>query len=240
MNSERVPIDQMQPQAVTQALEEVLRSLLSQLQGSERPRVLLSACLAGEAVRYDGADKHLGQALVQLQQYLQLSSYCPEMAAGMGVPRAPIQWVETAAGERQLQRVDTPHIRAEAPLRTAVSDFINTGPQPLSAILKARSPSCGANTAALLSEQGELVEHIDGLFTAALRAAHPQLAIVDESYFESSVAVYWFILGHYLAGRDDLSEPFRRFWPGSLASFLSVEPATRQQALVTLIAMENP
>lgn len=56
-----------------------------------QPIVGVSACLNGEQVRYDGT--HKLQPLIQayLQPFVELDMICPEVSAGLGVPRAPIR-----------------------------------------------------------------------------------------------------------------------------------------------------
>ncbi len=55
-------------------------------------RVLVSACLMGKPVRYDGAvmvfNNHI---LKQWQQEERVISFCPEVAAGLTVPRPPAE-----------------------------------------------------------------------------------------------------------------------------------------------------
>ncbi|OBZ92848.1 purine nucleoside phosphorylase [Pararhizobium polonicum] len=59
-------------------------------------KILISACLMGHAVRYDGQAKPLVHpALDRWRQEGRLVTICPEMSAGMPVPRLP---AEIAAG----------------------------------------------------------------------------------------------------------------------------------------------
>jgi len=59
-------------------------------------KILVSACLMGQAVRYDGKAKPLlHPALERWQREGRLVTICPEMSAGMKVPRPP---AEIAAG----------------------------------------------------------------------------------------------------------------------------------------------
>lgn len=51
-------------------------------------RVLVSACLLGERVRYDGRDARASSPI--LTRWLaegRVVPFCPEVAAGLGVPR---------------------------------------------------------------------------------------------------------------------------------------------------------
>ncbi len=62
------------------------------------PKILVSACLMGQAVRYDGAAKPLHHpALERWKAQGRLVAICPEMTAGMPVPRPPAE-IEKGAG----------------------------------------------------------------------------------------------------------------------------------------------
>lgn len=55
-----------------------------------QPIVGVSACLLGDLVRYDGKDQRSSFLQEQLSPYLHWRPFCPEVAAGMGVPRPTI------------------------------------------------------------------------------------------------------------------------------------------------------
>ncbi len=58
--------------------------------------ILISACLLGHAVRYDGKGKPLHHpAIERWRDDGRLVTICPEMAGGMPVPRPPAE-TETA------------------------------------------------------------------------------------------------------------------------------------------------
>ncbi|MDH5661345.1 MAG: DUF523 domain-containing protein, partial [Gammaproteobacteria bacterium] len=59
-----------------------------------KSKIAVSSCLLGEAVRYDGTDKHVEYITQKLAHEYTLISLCPEMAVGMGVPRPPIHLVD--------------------------------------------------------------------------------------------------------------------------------------------------
>lgn len=113
-------------------------------------KILVSACLLGDPVRYDGNSKALdAETLQQLQVQERVIGYCPEVGGGLPVPRpaAEIQQGDGAAvivGEAQVQTRDG----------TDVSEFFLAGAvQALAlcreheikvAVLTERSPSCGS------------------------------------------------------------------------------------------------
>lgn len=55
-------------------------------------RILISACLLGQPVRYDGKGKSLAHPLIEKWKGEgRLVSLCPELAGGMKVPRPPAE-----------------------------------------------------------------------------------------------------------------------------------------------------
>ena len=55
-------------------------------------RILVSACLMGQKVRYDGGAKTLVHVqLAKWDDTGQLIPFCPELAGGMEVPRLPAE-----------------------------------------------------------------------------------------------------------------------------------------------------
>lgn len=62
-------------------------------------KILISACLLGHAVRYDGKGKLLSHpAIERWKNEGRLVSICPEMAGGMPVPRPPAEIESGASG----------------------------------------------------------------------------------------------------------------------------------------------
>lgn len=140
----------------------------------QRPRVGVSACLAGMRVRYDG-DTRLSAALAPLKDKLELFLFCPEVAIGLGVPRPPIQIVEIN-GKRRVTGVAAPHTDVTDALRALVDQL----PDDLCGfILKARSPSCATGSAPVYRD-GRQFDTDDGAFAAALRERFPELPLIDE------------------------------------------------------------
>lgn len=66
-------------------------------------KILVSACLLGHAVRYDGKGKPLAHPLLERwRQEGRVVTICPEMAAGMPVPRPPAEIENGMCGEDVL------------------------------------------------------------------------------------------------------------------------------------------
>ncbi|WP_321934594.1 DUF523 domain-containing protein [Paraburkholderia sp. J8-2] len=66
-------------------------------------RILVSACLLGNPVRYNGSAKTVAHALIeQWQREGCLVPVCPEVAGGFGVPRPPAEIAHGALGTAVL------------------------------------------------------------------------------------------------------------------------------------------
>ncbi|MDG3041696.1 DUF523 domain-containing protein [Roseicyclus marinus] len=62
-------------------------------------RILVSACLLGQPVRYDGRGKGVASdILARWRAEGRLVAICPELAGGFGVPRPPAEIAPGAAG----------------------------------------------------------------------------------------------------------------------------------------------
>ncbi|SCX17485.1 DUF523 domain-containing protein [Agrobacterium rosae] len=62
-------------------------------------KILISACLLGHAVRYDGKGKPMSHpAIERWKAEGRLVTICPEMAGGMAVPRPPAEIEKNASG----------------------------------------------------------------------------------------------------------------------------------------------
>lgn len=100
-------------------------------------RLVVSACLLGEPVRYDGESKPCAE-VIELTKKNQVCPVCPERAAGLSCPRPPAEQV----GERVLLKGGTDVTRAFADGARAECAAAQRAEVPL-AVLKAKSPSCG-------------------------------------------------------------------------------------------------
>ena len=112
------------------------------------PKVLVSRCLLGHRVRYDGGASGPYAQLAQWQAEGRVIALCPEVAGGLPTPRAAAeipggQGVEVLAGKAAVITTEGEDV-TEA--------FVSGAQQALAlverhgiriAILKANSPSCG-------------------------------------------------------------------------------------------------
>jgi uncharacterized protein YbbK (DUF523 family) len=111
-------------------------------------KILVSRCLLGQRVRYDGGAHGPFTVLERWQQEGRIVPLCPEVAGGLPTPRAP---AEIAGGQGALV------LDGQLPVLTVDGEdvtaaFVDGAEQALAlvaqhgirlALLKARSPSCG-------------------------------------------------------------------------------------------------
>ena len=145
----------------------------------ERINIAVSSCLLGEAVRYDGTDKHMRVITEQLGNKYNLISLCPEMAIGMGVPRAPVHLMDTAAGI-QVTGVDNPTTNVTSLLVNYANDVVKNNVEICGYIFKKHSPSCGTKNVKVMNSNGDYERRGQGLYAATIMAALPLLPVIDE------------------------------------------------------------
>ena len=116
-------------------------------------KVAISACLLGEACRYDGRDNR-NDALLEALGDVQLVPFCPEDDA-FGTPRPTMDLVETGNGVRALSNATGEDL--SEPVMTYAKAFFDRHPDIALFVGKDRSPSCGVCSARCYSEERELL-----------------------------------------------------------------------------------
>lgn len=130
----------------------------------KRPGILVSACLLGAYCRYNGERKKM-EGIERLMERAELIPVCPEILGGLPTPRPPAERVGNRVMNREGADVTEAYQRgAEETLRLAELFGAHL------ALLKERSPSCGAGKIYDGSFQGRIVDG-SGV-TAELLAAH--------------------------------------------------------------------
>jgi len=153
---------------------------------SDRPRIGISACLLGERVRYDGGDKRDAWLVGILGPRVEWVAVCPEVEAGLGTPREPMD-----LGRRPDGRIVLITDRVRDDLTDTMASYAAREVDALAAsrldgyVLKAGSPSCGLDVAvhALPGDPASRPAGGDramGLFAAALTSRFPDLPVADE------------------------------------------------------------
>ena len=106
----------------------------------QKEKLLISACLIGENVRYDGKN-NLIKELDKLNEEYELISVCPEVLGGMVVPRIPSEIVSKSPLKVQNEYgIDTTVFFTDGAMQTL---YICQKYNIRKALLKSKSPSCG-------------------------------------------------------------------------------------------------
>ena len=142
-------------------------------------KVGISACLLGQEVRFDGGHKRSSFCERDLGAHFEYHPVCPEMAIGLGAPRAAIRLVKRH-GEVRAEASNgsfdvTERLIAFSEQKARQLDFIS------GYILCAKSPSCGMERVRIYgaNNEGSAKEGI-GLFAKALMEANPLLPVEED------------------------------------------------------------
>lgn len=136
-------------------------------------KVLVSACLLGENCKYNGRNNY-NSAVVDFVKDKDVLPICPEMMAGMGCPRTPIEIVDGVLMDRNGNNVD-------ASMREAVAQAMEMIRKEdiQCAVLQSRSPTCGVNQIYDGSFSGKLIKG-SGFLAQALKAAGYQVVDAED------------------------------------------------------------
>ena len=102
-------------------------------------KIIVSACLLGENCKYDGGN-NLNASVMAYIRDKEVIPVCPEVMAGLGCPRTPIEIVNGVVMDSNGNSVD-------AAIRDAVEKALEqiAGEEISCAVLQSRSPTCGVN-----------------------------------------------------------------------------------------------
>lgn len=144
-------------------------------------KIGVSACLAGHRVRYDGKDQRNPLIEHELAPRFELVPICPEVGAGMAVPRHPIQIMQGRAGVRVCEVDHHAHDVTQQLRCYAQRVIAELGSELSGFVFKSRSPNCGIDDTPWFDEDGlQQLSVGAGLFAGMLMEQFPQLPVVDE------------------------------------------------------------
>lgn len=173
---------------------------------NDKPLVGVSRCLLGDAVRYDGQSKLDLIVIEQLSKIFELIPVCPEVEAGLPVPRPPVLLSGSIDNPRLTGRNDpqldiTDIMQAYCQRRTAQLDDL------AGFIFKSRSPSCGLNSTPVFIDGQCVTETGRGVFSNALIKACPKLPVIEDTQLEDPEQLQDFIhaVKHGRRGRNQFT-----------------------------------
>ena len=145
-----------------------------------KPRIVISRCLGYEACRYNGEMIDVSWR-DKLEELANVITFCPEVAAGLGVPRKPINLFKVE-GEVHVVQEGTELIFTDA-LEKASDDFLSNAGEVDGFILKSKSPSCGLGTTKIVF--GDSHYFSSGVFARKATEKYLDSSFTDESTIEN-------------------------------------------------------
>ena len=140
-------------------------------------KIIVSACLLGLRVRYDGKSKPASYVRDVLGSRFRLIGVCPETEAGLAVPREAMR-LEADRGRilmrGTLSRRDVTGLM-HAWLARRLPELAELEPDGF--LLKSKSPSCGLAPVAVRDAETPGA----GLLAGCVAAGFPELAVADET-----------------------------------------------------------
>src|SRR5579863_1993913 len=137
----------------------------------ERPRLGVSSCLLGSAVRFDGGHKRFRFLTDELGPYVDWVPYCPEIEIGLGTPREPIRLTVSGRLVNRSETLDHTGLMEALPLPSGLDGYV----------FKAKSPSCGVRGIPRYGSLGEASgAYGPGLYAGRVVASDSLLAVEDE------------------------------------------------------------
>ena len=141
-------------------------------------KIIVSACLLGENCKYNGGNNY-DPRVAALCEGREVIPVCPEVLAGLGIPRIPIE----IKGGKVIRRDGA---EVDAAIRTAVGEILEQikDEDIQCAILKARSPTCGVRQVYDGTFSGKLVDGA-GVLAQALKDAG--YIVLDNEELEETI-----------------------------------------------------
>jgi uncharacterized protein YbgA (DUF1722 family)/uncharacterized protein YbbK (DUF523 family) len=151
-----------------------------------RPRLAVSSCLLGQAVRYDGRHKRHAWLVDVLGRCVDFVPLCPEVSIGLGIPREPVH-LTGDPGHPRVRAVSNPERDITDELQAEGHAVAATLGGVSGYVFKSRSPSCGLFHVDVLIESGRTVRSGQGVYARIIEKAHPCLPLEEESRLDNAV-----------------------------------------------------
>lgn len=164
-----------------------------------KPKVGISGCLLGHAVRFNSGHTQDKWIVRSLSQYVDFVPICPEVEMGLGTPREEIQLVRDHNDDLLLESKET-----KKNLNQLASSTYNRINSMLKIeeldgfILMKKSPSCGLGTVNIRKkEEANSILRGNGFFANNLESHFPNLPKMDSGKMNNEVIKENFIKNIY-------------------------------------------
>ncbi len=165
-----------------------------------QPVVLVSRCLGFDSCRYDGQQLY-AEIVEILQGHVQFVDVCPEMAAGLGVPRAPIHLCMNDAIVEVWQPAQSRTVTSQ--LESAAEEILSLFYGCDGVVLKSKSPSCGLYDTKVFHdrEQSQFLCWDSGVLGRKILATAAYRAVDDEMRLNNMALREHFFIKLYASAR---------------------------------------
>ncbi|MGB1009984.1 MAG: YbgA family protein [Thiolinea sp.] len=144
----------------------------------------ISSCLLGQQVRFDGGHKKNNYIVQTLGEYFDFQPFCPEVGAGLGIPRPTIRLVQ-ATEDAPIRAVEVKNQEADhtAALQDYSEGIVGQLQGLCGYILKKDSPSCGMERVKIYRQDRPASppeRNGSGIYVEIIRQHYPYLPMEEE------------------------------------------------------------
>lgn len=150
-----------------------------------KPKIVVSACLNLEPVRYDG--KFIKDEFVlKLKKYCEFINVCPEVEIGLGVPRNKI--IVYKKGKNYGLYQPAGGLELTDKMIKFSEKFLDSLNEIDGFLLKSKSPSCGVSGTVIYKDKREKIYHSKGkgIFALKVLEKFPFLPVEDEKRLKNT------------------------------------------------------
>lgn len=138
-------------------------------------RLGVSGCVIGQKVRFDGGHKRHDFVLNRLSDWVEFVPFCPEVAAGLGVPRPTIRLAKVGVNIRVIGSKD-PQLDVTEQLVDTSEKLAEQARDLTGFVFCAKSPTCGMERVKVYNEQGNPDQQTrSGIFAEQILKQYPDL-----------------------------------------------------------------
>lgn len=155
----------------------------------QKPKLMISSCILGNNVRFDGSNKLDQWITNRLGAFFDIVAVCPEVAMGMGVPRESVNLRLSKDGHLSMIGNKSNNDYTNLARETSQSILDHSANELCGAILQKKSPSCGVERVKLYNEKNDEIYTIKnseanrGIFASMLIKQKPMLPVIDSGRF---------------------------------------------------------
>lgn len=170
----------------------------------------ISACVMGEEVRYNGGHSQSRLCRNQLTEYFRFQPFCPEVAAGFGIPRPTMRLIgDPEQPVLTFSKGDNEDLTQR--LLDAVAPMVSRCAGLDGFVLKKDSPSCGVERVKVYQESGYPHDNRGaGLFTREIMKQYPNLPLEEDGRLNDARLRENFVMrvfAHHRFRKEVLEQP---------------------------------